>query len=141
MRIMTIAIGALTLSSFAYAASSATSSPEVAVGFGVDQGLSAILELNDQYRITAGNDGMSADYLFKKGQFEQPNIPVDWYVGAGGWTEWGDGDNDFGVRLPLGVDWTYKNRIHVYGQVHPELDLHDDVELQLGAAAGVSYQF
>ncbi|MDW6001322.1 hypothetical protein [Vibrio mangrovi] len=139
MKTVIVAIGALTLSSIAYAESSVTS-PQVAVGIGVDQGLSAILELNDQYRLSAGNDGMSADYLFKKGQFEQQNIPVDWYVGAGGWAEWDDGD-DFGLRLPLGVDWVYKSRIHVYGQVHPELNLHDDVELQLGAAAGVTYKF
>lgn len=56
----------------------------ISAGLAVDQQLSAVLEIDDQYRFTLGNDGTAFDYLFQQGTFDNPDIPVDWYVGAGG---------------------------------------------------------
>jgi hypothetical protein len=113
---------------------------QAAVGMGFDQGLSAILEVDNSYRLTLGNDGMAGDYIFNKGSFDDPDIPFDWYVGGGVWKNWDDKD-DFGIRAPLGISWDYKNRVQLYGQVNPELVLHDDVKLDLGGAIGVTYKF
>ncbi|EKO3989285.1 hypothetical protein [Vibrio fluvialis] len=108
------------------------------VGMAVDQQLSAVLEVNNQYRFTLGNDGAAFDYIIQRGSFNNPNVPFDWYVGAGGWAEW---DDDFGARVPLGLDWQINQNFNLYGQVHPELNLHSGPELQLGAALGITYRF
>lgn len=108
------------------------------VGMAVDQQLSAVLEVNNRYRFTLGNDGAAFDYIIQRGSFNNPNVPFDWYVGAGGWAEW---DDDFGVRVPLGLDWQINQNFNLYGQVHPELNLHSGPELQLGAALGITYRF
>lgn len=113
---------------------------EAAVGMGFDQGLSAILELEQNYRLVLGNDGGAFDYIMQRGRFDNPDIPFDWYVGTGIWTAW-DKDEDLGLRAPLGLNWTYRKRINFYGQVHPELVLHDEVKLQLGGAVGITYKF
>lgn len=110
----------------------------ISAGLAVDQQLSAVLEIDDQYRFTLGNDGTAFDYLFQHGTFDNPDVPVDWYVGAGGWAEW---DDDYGVRLPIGLDWEITKQITAYGQVHPELNFHGGPELQLGGALGVTYSF
>lgn len=110
----------------------------LSAGMAWDQGLSGVLEIDDQYRITVGNDGAAFDYLFKKGSFNA-NTPLTWYVGIGGWGNW---DNDeFGPRVPLGVDWSFSPGWNMYGQVHPELDLDSGPELQVGAALGITYSF
>lgn len=108
------------------------------VGLAVDQQLSAVLEINDQYRFIVGNDGAAFDYIIQRGSFNQADIPFDWYVGGGAWAEW---DDDFGLRVPLGVDWQATSNMNIYGQVHPELNMHSGVELQLGAAIGATYHF
>lgn len=135
-----IVVGAFVWSSLVYANESEYQ-PDVALGLGVDQGLSALFELNDNKRVSIGEDGMAFDYLFQQGSLNNKTLPgLDWYVGLGGWSKWND-DNDFGVRFPLGLEWNYQNQIKVYGQVHPGLDLHDDVDLQIRAAVGVLYKF
>ena len=108
------------------------------VGMAVDQQLSVVFEIDDQYRFILGNDGAAFDYIIQRGSFNNPNVPFDWYVGAGGWAEW---DDDFGVRVPLGLDWQINQNFNLYGQVHPELNLHSGPELQLGAALGITYRF
>ncbi len=108
------------------------------VGMAVDQQLSAVFEINNQYRFILGNDGAAFDYIFARGSFNNPDIPFDWYVGGGAYTEW---DDDFGARLPLGVNWQINNRFNLYGQVHPELNIDDGAELQVGAALGLTYHF
>ena len=115
------------------------SEPKLAVGMAIDQQLSAVLSIEDTYRFTLGNRGAAADYLFKRGRFDDPQIPVTWYVGAGGWTHW-DHD-DYGVRAPVGLNWAANKHIDVYGEVQPEVDLHSGPDLQLGAAVGVTYRF
>ncbi|WP_428775971.1 hypothetical protein [Vibrio sp.] len=115
----------------------AAGDPQLAVGMALDQQLSAVLEIDKQYRLTLGNKGMAFDYIAKRGQF-QGNVPFTWYVGGGAWAEWKD---DFGVRVPLGVNWNFSRGWDMYGQVHPELNLHRGPKLQLGAALGVKYSF
>lgn len=125
---------------FTVNASFAASDTPVAAGVALDQGLSGVLELNDQYRIIAGNDGLAFDYMIHRDTIDGLNAPVQWYVGAGGWSEWNH-DDDYGLRVPVGVDWVYNHRLKVYGQVHPALEIEHDTQLKLGAAVGVVYSF
>lgn len=123
---------------FALSSFSSFAEQGLSAGMAWDQGLSAVLEIDDQYRFTAGNDGAAFDYIFARGQFNA-DTPFTWYVGAGAWSEW---DHDeFGARIPLGVDWEFSQGWNMYGQVHQELDLYSGPELQIGAAFGVTYSF
>ncbi|MBU2897969.1 hypothetical protein [Vibrio hepatarius] len=107
-------------------------------GMAFDQDLSAVVELDNKYRLTLGNDGTAFDYIFARGEFDA-DVPLTWYVGAGAWSEW---DHDeFGARVPLGVNWNFHKNWDMYGQIHPELDLHGGAELQIGGALGVKYTF
>ncbi len=110
---------------------------DLAVGMAMDQQLSVVVEIDKTYRGIVGNDGLAFDYIVKRGTFEQ-NIPITWYVGAGGWYEWGD---EFGIRVPLGVNWDISNGWDLYAQLHPQLDLYQGANLQLGGAIGVKYNF
>lgn len=112
--------------------------PSLKVGMAVDQQLSAVIEVDEQYRFILGNEGAAFDYLMRRGNFDRADVPLDWYVGIGAWGEW---DGDFGARVPLGINWPINSNIDVYGQVHPELNLHSGVNLQLGAALGITYRF
>ncbi|GLT17955.1 hypothetical protein GCM10007938_17330 [Vibrio zhanjiangensis] len=125
-------------------AASATASAEGgnthqwSAGMAFDQDLSAVVELDNKYRFTLGNDGAAFDYIFARGKFDA-DVPFTWYVGAGAWSEW---DHDeFGVRVPLGVNWNFHKDWDMYAQVHPELDLHGGPELQVGGAFGIKYTF
>ncbi|WP_165311851.1 hypothetical protein [Vibrio ziniensis] len=108
------------------------------VGMAIDQQLSVVFEIDDQYRFILGNGGIAFDYIFANGSFGS-NVPFDWYVGGGAWTDW-DAD-DLGVRLPLGLDWQINDKFDVYGQIHPEVNFDDGAELQIGAALGLTYHF
>ncbi|MEH0666303.1 hypothetical protein H4F18_01410 [Vibrio scophthalmi] len=110
----------------------------ISVGMAYDQELSAVLELDNQYRFTLGNDGAAFDYLITSGRFDG-NAPVSWYVGVGGWSEWDH--KEFGVRVPLGLKWDLGKGWDLYGQLHPELDLYSGPELQIGGALGIKYNF
>ncbi|HAS6164297.1 TPA: hypothetical protein I7158_01210 [Vibrio vulnificus] len=122
---------------FPFATLAAEQKTDLVVGMAVDQQLSVVIELNQQYRGVIGNDGLALDYLAKKGTFNQ-DIPVTWYVGVGGWAEWND---DFGFRVPLGLNWDLTHGWDLYGQIQPELSLYKGAELQLGGAVGIKYQF
>ncbi|MFA0660381.1 hypothetical protein AB4619_14785 [Vibrio splendidus] len=115
----------------------ASEAPDLEVGLAIDQDLSVVVEFDQKYRATIGNDGAAFDYIFKRGQFET-EAPLSWYVGAGAWAEWND---DFGLRLPLGVKVNFYEGWNAYAQVHPELDMYKGVELQVGGALGVTYKF
>jgi hypothetical protein len=111
---------------------------KVAVGMAIDQELSAVLELDNTYRFTLGNDGAAFDYIVKRGRFDA-HTPVSWYVGVGGWSEWDH--KEFGARVPLGLKWDISKGWEMYGQVHPELNLYTGPELQIGGALGIKYSF
>ncbi len=119
------------------AAMANNSAADLAIGMAVDQRLSVVVEIDKTYRGIIGNEGMALDYIAKRGTFEQ-TIPVTWYVGVGGWYEWND---EFGLRVPLGVNWDISKGWNLYAQLHPELDLYKGVDLQLGGAFGVRYNF
>lgn len=115
----------------------AADNADLEVGLALDQDLSAVIEIDSTYRVTVGNDGAAFDYMLKRGKFDS-ETPLDWYVGVGAWAEWED---DFGVRVPLGVKVNFYEGWNAYAQVHPELDLYAGAELQLGGAVGVTYKF
>ncbi|WP_419723740.1 hypothetical protein [Vibrio sinaloensis] len=104
----------------------------------LDQDLSVVVEIDNQYRFTIGNDGGAFDYIISRGEFDQ-SMPVSWYVGVGGWSEW-EG-KEFGARLPLGLKWDISKGWNMYGQIHPELDLYSGAKLQVGGALGIKYSF
>nr|WP_208638803.1 hypothetical protein [Vibrio rhodolitus] len=110
---------------------------DLAVGLAVDQQLSVVVELDEQYRFIIGNQGAAFDYIAKTGKFDTQE-PVEWYVGLGAWGEWDDG---FGARVPLGINYQVSDGWQVYGQVQPELDMHKGWELGIGAALGAKYHF
>ncbi|EOV6283035.1 hypothetical protein ACOQ0N_002911 [Vibrio parahaemolyticus] len=127
-----LAVGLISSSAMA-----ANEPANLSVGMAVDQQLSVVVEVDNKYRGIIGNDGMAFDYIAKRGAFDQ-NMPITWYVGAGGWYEW---DDEFGIRVPFGVNWDLSKGWDVYAQIHPELDLYKGPDLQLGGAVGVKYSF
>ncbi|MEA5244887.1 hypothetical protein [Vibrio parahaemolyticus] len=127
-----LAVGLISSSAMA-----ANEPANLSVGMAVDQQLSVVVEVDNKYRGIIGNDGMAFDYIAKRGEFDQ-NMPITWYVGVGGWYEW---DDEFGIRVPLGVNWDLSKGWDVYAQIHPELDLYKGPDLQLGGAVGVKYSF
>lgn len=122
---------------------SAEGSQNFSLGFGFDQGFSVLLQSGD-INLAVGDSGIAVDYLFKKGSFDGQNVPFTWYIGAGGWIGWDNHGDEFGARLPLGLDWNFADKWDAYGQLHPELNYNthtDDFDLDLGAAIGVRYSF
>lgn len=115
----------------------AAKAADVKVGMGLDQGLSAVIKFEDRFNLAVGNDGMAFDYHFARGSFSQ-DVPFDWFVGAGAWYEW---DDDFGLRVPLGLDWNFAPNWNAYGHVNPEWQLHDKSKLKFGAGIGITYRF
>ncbi len=115
----------------------ANSAADLAVGMALDQQLSVVVEIGKTYRGIIGNGGMAFDYIVQRGKFDQ-DLPVTWYVGVGGWYEW---DDQFGPRVPLGVNWNMHKGWDAYAQLHPQLNLYKGADLQLGGAIGVKYNF
>lgn len=111
------------------------------IGLGVDQGFGVAGQFNN-INAFVGNDGFSADYLFKQGNFGK-DIPFNWYVGGGAYYNWSGTDN-IGLRVPLGITIPFAKKWDVYGQISPALDFdldRDDVDFELDAAIGVRYAF
>ncbi|GAD78858.1 MULTISPECIES: hypothetical protein [Vibrio] len=126
------------LATYVGAAKAATSNGSaVKLGMGLDQGLSVVVNFEDRYNLSVGNDGMAFDYHFSKGSFSD-DIPFTWFVGAGAWYEWND---DFGLRVPLGLDWNFAPNWNAYGHINPEWQLQQKSRLQFGAGIGVTYRF
>lgn len=135
---LTTACGAMAMLSSAAMAEESASAQDLSVGMAVDQELSVVIELDNQYRFIVGNDGAAFDYILQRGVFDD-NTPISWYVGAGAWSEW-EG-KEFGVRVPLGLNWHLSKGWDMYGQLHPELNLYSGPELQIGGALGFKYSF
>ncbi|WP_394129055.1 hypothetical protein [Shewanella maritima] len=131
---LSLSLAALLLSSTAL---SATANAAVKLGFGVDQGLGMSVRIDNTYHVFAGNDGAAFDYHFKRGRLSE-NAPVSYFVGVGGYVQW---DDDFGVRMPIGLDWHFAKGWSLYGHVNPALQLHDDTKFKLGTGVGVNYRF
>jgi hypothetical protein len=110
------------------------------VGFGFDQGFGVLGQFNN-INAFVGNDGASADYLFKRGSFGS-DVPFNWYIGAGAFVGWDDG---LGVRVPFGVNLNFATKWDAFVQIHPELDFDHgkagDVKFGVDASIGIRYAF
>ncbi|MDB1124398.1 hypothetical protein [Vibrio algarum] len=116
----------------------------LAVGFGFEQGFSVLIQVDGNKNLAVGNDGIAFDYIFRKGEFEGSDFPFTWYVGAGGWVGWDHHSDEFGARLPLGLDWDFATNWDAYAQIHPQLkhkSKSNGLDLGMGAAVGVRYAF
>ena len=108
------------------------------LGFGFDRGFGisgAIGKLNG----FIGNDGVSVDYIFNKDNLNvDANVPVFWYVGAGGYGDW---DGDLAVRLPVGIQVDFAKRVDGYAQIMPRFRFNNNTDFGLDFGIGVRYQF
>ncbi len=117
---------------------------DLKVGIGYDHGLSAVMQFNERVNLAVGSGSTALDVLFNKGGLTGSAV---WYVGAGGWLTWNDNDDEFGLRIPLGIEAQLLPRWEIYGQIHPQLKFKDnnnkgnDTDLGIGAALGLRYQF
>ncbi|WP_261905457.1 hypothetical protein [Vibrio fortis] len=109
----------------------------VKVGMAVDHGLGVNLKFNDTVNVFAGNDGFALDYHFTKGSMSNDGS-VGYFIGFGGWTDW---DDDFGVRMPLGLDWNFTSNWHLTGQLSPAFQIQDKSKFKIDAGFGIHYQF
>ena len=110
----------------------------IKLGFGFDRGFGitgSVGKLNG----FIGNDGASVDYIFKKDDLNvEANVPVFWYVGAGGYGDW---DGDLGVRLPVGIQVDFAERLDGYAQIMPRFRFNNNTDFGLDFGIGVRYQF
>ena len=108
------------------------------LGFGFDRGLGVIATVG-KFNGFLGNNGAALDYRLRK---EALNIKVDgsafWYVAAGGYGDW---DGDAGVRLPVGAELYFNQRLDAYAQIMPRLRVNHDAKFGLDFAIGVRYLF
>jgi len=109
------------------------------LGFGFDRGFGVTGSMG-KFNGFIGNDGLSVDYLFKRDTLNvEVNAPVHWYVGAGGYGDWGDGD--IGARLPIGLDVSFAKQFDAYAQIIPRLRVNNDARFGVDFAIGARYQF
>lgn len=110
------------------------------LGVSIDQGFGITAQYKD-FNAFVGSDGVSADYIFKRGSFAD-DFPVNWYIGAGAFIGWDKGN---GVRAPLGLNLPFNSKWDAFFQVHPLIDFdhgHDsETKFGVDASFGVRYQF
>ena len=111
----------------------------VKLGFGFDRGFGVVGNIG-KLNGFIGNKGASLDYILQKDslQIEVPGV-VFWYVGAGGYGDWDDGD--IGARLPVGAEWHFAKNLDAYAQIMPRLRVNNSARFGLDAGIGVRYQF
>lgn len=114
--------------------STAQANPKV--GVALDMGLSVVGQI-DRYNVVLGDDGFAVDYLIKKGVLDN-SAPLTWYVSGGGWAGWNHG---FGIRVPVGISWSFEKNWDLYGQVQPVADFDNEFDLSVDGAIGVRYAF
>lgn len=117
----------------------------IKLGIAFDQGFGVTAQFNDQVNAFIGNDGVSADYILRKGEFHS-EVPINWYVGVGGAINWGESYNSYSARVPLGISYPFAKGWDVYGQAAPDLKFknkEDDAHFKFGVdfAVGVRYDF
>ncbi len=121
--------------------SSAPTFADIKIGLALDQGFGVVGQFNNINGFI-GNDGVSADYIFRQGGFGK-EFPFNWYVGGGAYYNW-SGSENLGPRAPLGLTLPFAKNWDVFGQVAPVLDFdldHDDVSFELDFAIGIRYAF
>ncbi len=108
------------------------------LGFGFDRGFGVTGSVGSLNGFI-GNDGASVDYIFSKNALNiDANVPVFWFVGAGGYGDW---DGDLAVRLPVGVQVNFAKRVDGYAQIMPRFRFNNNTDFGLDFAAGVRYLF
>ena len=108
------------------------------LGFGFDRGFGIVGSVG-KLNGFIGNDGVSVDYIFKKdGLNVDANVPVYWFVGAGGYGDW---DGDLGVRMPIGIQVDFAKRVDGYAQIMPRLRINNNTDFGLDFAIGARYLF
>nr|QXF14424.1 hypothetical protein BCCFPMHH_00030 [uncultured bacterium] len=129
----------------------------IKVGVGFDQGFGVTAQFEDNMNVFLGNDGISADYIVKKGKFD-PSLPINWYVGLGAALNWGndynhshsDGTshnesyNVYSARVPLGITYAFAKGWDVYGQAAPDLSFVNkphDSHFKFGVDLGVGIRY
>ncbi|MGO2343253.1 hypothetical protein [Vibrio litoralis] len=130
-----------------------TNNSDYKVGFGFDRGFSVVGQLYNKVNLSLGDDGVAADYIFLTGKFNQ-KLPFTWYASVGGFYDWDntchngcgnphhDSDhyfNDYGVRVPFGLDWNFASRWDTYVQLAPVINVPDDFDVEFQAAIGIRY--
>jgi hypothetical protein len=89
-----------------------------------------------------------ADYLYHNFKLLKPyatkqmlgEFPV--YAGIGVRTRFGDGDDEIGVRIPLGVSYLFASLpLDVFGELAPALNLLPDTKMYFEVAIGTRYYF
>lgn len=111
----------------------------VKLGFGFDRGF-GITGSMGKFNGFLGNDGFAVDYIFNKAALKvDVDAPVLWYIGVGGYGDWGDGD--LGVRMPVGVEVTFAERVDAYAQVIPRFRFNNNADFGLDVGIGVRYAF
>jgi len=109
------------------------------LGFGFDRGF-GITGSMGKINGFIGNKGIAVDYIFKRDTLKvEVKAPVHWYVGAGGYGDWKDGD--LGVRLPVGVDVDFAERLDAYAQIIPRFRFNNNTDFGLDFGIGVRYAF
>jgi len=108
------------------------------LGFGFDRGLGvtgSVGKLNG----FIGNDGVAIDYILRRKTLKlKVDKPVFWYVAAGSYGDW---DGDIGIRLPVGVELYFTDRVDAYAQVMPQFRVNNSAEFGLDFAIGARYKF
>lgn len=108
------------------------------LGFGFDRGFGITGSVGDLNGFI-GNDGVSVDYIFNKDDLNvDANVPVFWYVGAGGYGDW---DGDLAVRLPVGIQVDFAKRVDGYAQIMPRFRFNNNTDFGLDFGVGVRYMF
>ena len=117
-----------------------TAGAAVKVGLGFDQGFGVTAQF-DNINAFIGNDGISGDYIFKRGSFSE-ETPFNWYVAGGAFLGW---DHGIGIRVPLGINMNFNREWDGYFQAFPKLDFdhgsRSDVKLSADLSIGVRYRF
>lgn len=126
--LLSVSLFLLSLSTFSQA--------KVKVGVALDLDLSIVAQI-DRYNIVLGDSGFAVDYKIKSGKFDN-NTPLTWFVSGGGWAGW---DHGFGVRVPVGVEWTFAKNWDLYGHVQPVANFDSDFDLDVDGAIGVRFAF
>jgi len=108
------------------------------LGFGFDRGL-GITGSAGKLNGFIGNDGVALDYALNRETLTlDVNKPVFWYIAAGGYGDW---DGDIGVRVPVGAELYFTDRVDAYAQIMPRLRINHDTKFGLDFAIAVRYWF
>jgi len=91
---------------------------------------------------------LHADYLYHNFKLLKPyatkqmlgEFPV--YAGIGVRTRFGDGDDELGVRIPIGVTYLFASLpLDIFGEIAPALNLIPDTKMYLEVSIGTRYYF